>query len=309
MVSEVTGDQIASVRRFNRVYTRRIGALREGFLHSPFSLTETRILWELANRDNLTASHLMRDLGIDAAYLSRAPSRFEQQGLVERSRAEHDGRQRLLSLTKEGREAFAVVDKRALEEVAELLNNTSESERGQLLRAMRTTESILDKNLKFSEPFFIRSHQPGDMGWVTHRHGVLYSQEYGWDELFEALVAGIVSDFITDFKPYRECCFIAEMGGEIVGSVFCVQASETVAQLRLLLVEPKARGMGSGSRLVQECILFARRARYETLRLWTNSCLLEAPHIYEKHGFKLVPQEPHHSFGHDLTGETWELAL
>jgi len=191
-----------------------------------------------------------------------------------------------------------------------MLSELSEEDQQKLLKSMHDIENILDKkSFKFSEAFFLRSHQPGDMGWVTHRHGVLYAQEYGWDERFEALVAQIAAEFINNYKPERERCIIAEMNSEIVGSVFVVQSSDTVAKLRLLLVEPKARGLGLGSRLVQECITFARRAGYLKLVLWTNSVLVEARHIYEKAGFKLVEQEEHHSFGKDLVGETWELVL
>jgi GNAT superfamily N-acetyltransferase len=192
-----------------------------------------------------------------------------------------------------------------------MLADLREENRRLLLKAMRTVESVLDKGkgFKFSEPFILRPHEPGDMGWVTHRHGVLYAQEYRWDERFEALVAQIVADFINNFKPARERCWIAEMGDEIVGSVFVVEASEMVAKLRLLLVEPKARGLGLGTRLVEECIRFARRSGYKKLMLWTNNVLVPARHIYQKTGFTLVDQEEHHSFGHDLIGETWELAL
>jgi GNAT superfamily N-acetyltransferase len=205
---------------------------------------------------------------------------------------------------------FSLLDQRSQDEVAEILSELSEEDQQKLLKSMRDIENILDKkSFKFSETFFLRSHQPGDMGWVTHRHGVLYAQEYGWDERFEALVAQITSDFIINYKPERERCMLAEMNGEIVGSIFVVQSSEAVAKLRLLLVEPKARGLGLGSRLVQECITFARRAGYKKLVLWTNSVLVEARHIYDKAGFKLVEQEEHHSFGKDLVGETWELVL
>ncbi len=304
-------DRIAAIRHFNRFYTRQIGVLRDRFLHSPYSLAEVRILYELANRENPTATELGRDLGLDAGYLSRTLARFEEQGLVERTRSEEDGRQRLLRLTREGKKAFLVVNKRSDDEVSEILNNLTEEDQQRLLKAMQTVESLLDheKGFKFSEPFVLRPHQPGDMGWVVHRHGVLYAQEYGWDERFEALVAQIVADFVNNFKPQRERCWIAEMNGEIVGSVFCVQKDDAVAKLRLLLVEPKARGLGLGSRLVQECIRFARRVGYKKLVLWTNSVLVEARHIYEKEGFKLVEQEPHHSFGQDLIGENWELDL
>ena len=304
-------DSISAVRRFNRFFTRQIGVLREGLLHSPYSLTEARIIYELAHRDVVTAADLGRELGLDAGYLSRSVSRLEQQGLLDRLPSESDGRQRLLRLTPAGEQAFALLDKRARDEAAEMLHNLSAEEQQRLLKSMQTIESVFDqgKSFKFAEPFFLRSHESGDMGWVTHRHGVLYRQEYGWDERFEALVAQVVSDFINHYNPARERCWIAEMGGEIVGSVFVVQASETVAKLRLLLVEPKARGLGLGSRLVEECIRFARRNGYKTMLLWTNSILVAARRIYERAGFKLVTQEAHHSFGHDLIGETWELVL
>jgi DNA-binding MarR family transcriptional regulator/GNAT superfamily N-acetyltransferase len=309
MLAENCEDRIGAVRHFNRFFTRQIGVLREGLLHSPYSLTEARILFELAHRDNLTASDLCRELGLDAGYLSRILVRLEQQGLIDRVRSENDGRQRLLCLTSAGENAFALLDQRSHDEVSEMLNDLSEKDQQRLLKAMHTIESVLDKGFKFSEPFILRLHEPGDMGWITHRHGVLYAQEYGWDERFEALVAQIVADFINNYNPARERCWIAEMGGEIIGAVFVVQASETVAKLRLLWVEPKARGLGLGTRLVKECIRFARRSGYQKLMLWTNSVLIEARHIYQKVGFTLVAQEEHHSFGHDLIGETWELAL
>ncbi len=308
-MTEPPEEKIGTVRQFNRFFTRQIGVLREGLLHSPYSLTEARILFELGQSNQVTASKLGRELGLDAGYLSRILARLEQQGLLEKVRSENDGRQLLLSLTAAGREAFALLDQRSREEVSEMLENLSEDDQQHLLKAMQTIESLLGNGFKFSEPFVLRPHEPGDMGWVTHRHGVLYAQEYGWDEHFEALVAQIVADFINNYKPERERCWIAEMDGVIIGSVFVVQSSETVAKLRLLLVEPKARGLGLGTRLVEECIRFARRRGYQKLMLWTNSILVEARHIYEKTGFKLVAEESHHSFGHDLIGETWELIL
>jgi DNA-binding MarR family transcriptional regulator/GNAT superfamily N-acetyltransferase len=309
MVTETSEEKIGVVRQFNRFFTRQIGVLREGLLHSPYTLTEARILFELGHRDHLTASDLCRELGLDPGYLSRILARLEQQGLLEKVRPDKDGRQRLLRLTPQGSNAFALLDQRSRDEVSEMLIDLSDEEQQRLLKAMQTIESVLTKGLKYSDPFFLRSHEPGDMGWVIHRHGVLYAQEYGWDEHFEALVAQIVADFINNYKPERERCWIAEMDGEIIGSVFVVQSSETVAKLRLLLVEPKARGLGLGTRLVEECIRFARRRGYQKLMLWTNSILVEARHIYEKTGFKLVAEESHHSFGHDLIGETWELIL
>lgn len=309
MQTETSEEKVSAVRHFNRFFTRQIGVLREGLLHSPYSLTEARILFELAHRNRGTASDLCRELGLDAGYLSRILAQLEQQRLIEKVRSDNDGRQRLLLLTEEGKSAFAVLDQRSRDEVSEMLHDLSEEKQQRLLQAMQTIEDIFDKGLKFSEPFFLRSHEPGDMGWVAHRHGVLYAQEYGWDEHFEALVAQIVADFINNYNPARERCWIAEMNGEIIGSVFVVQSSETVAKLRLLLVEPKARGLGLGTRLVEECIRFARRKGYQKLMLWTNSVLVEARHIYQKVGFTLVAQEAHHSFGHDLIGETWELVL
>ena len=309
MVRDDLEARIDTVRRFNRFFTRQIGVLREGLLHSPYSLTEARILFEIAHRDDLTASDLSRELGLDPGYLSRILARLEQQGLIDKVRSETDARRRLLSLTLEGEDAFSLLDSRSREEVAEMLCELSEGDQRRLLEAMQTIEGVLDKSFEFSEPFFLRQHEPGDMDWVVHRHGVLYAQEYGWDERFEALVAQIVADFINNYDPAKERCWIAEMNGEIVGCVFLVKASDTVAKLRLLLVEPEARGLGLGTRLVEECIRFARSRGYNTLTLWTNSVLDAARHIYEEHGFKLVEEEEHHSFGHDLVGQNWELVL
>jgi len=309
MQADVYEDRISAVRRFNRTFTRRIGVLREGLLHSPYSLTEARILFEVAQRDDLTAAELGRALGLDAGYLSRTLAGLEGRGLLEKVRSESDGRQRLLRLTPDGRDAFALLDRRSRDEVGEMLDDLSDGDQQRLLAAMGAIEGVLDKDFKYAEPFFLRQHEPGDMGWVVHRHGVLYAQEYGWDVRFEALVAQIVSDFITAYDPARERCWVAEMNGQIVGSVFVVQADDTTAKLRLLLVEPTARGLGLGSRLVEECIRFARHAGYHKLMLWTNSVLVEARRIYEKAGFMLVAAEEHHSFGHDLIGETWKLVL
>ena len=304
-------ERINAVRHFNRFITRQIGALREGLLHSPYSLTESRILFEIATNGNITASDLSRELGLDAGYLSRILTRLEEKGLIYKERSEKDGRQRILKLTNEGESAFSLLNSRSYNEVAELLSELSEKEQQQLVSAMKNIEQLLSKNkgFKFSAPYFLRQHEPGDMGWVVHKHGVLYAKEYGWDERFEALVSKIVSDFINNYNPKRERCWIAEVNGEVVGSVFVVEESEDVARLRLLLVDPKVRGMGLGSQLVQECMNFARRAGYKKLVLWTNSVLKEARHIYQKKGFVLVAEEKHHSFGQDLVGETWELVL
>jgi DNA-binding MarR family transcriptional regulator/N-acetylglutamate synthase-like GNAT family acetyltransferase len=301
--------RIEAIRRFNRFFTRRIGVLREGLLHTPYSLTEARILFEISHRDDLTASDLSRELGLDPGYLSRILAGLGRRGVLDKLRSEADGRQRLLRLTSDGKDAFSLLDARSREEVAEMLSELSEEDQRRLLEAMGTIESVLGRGFKFSEPFFLRQHEPGDMGWVVYRHGALYDREYGWDERFEALVAQIVADFINNYDPAKERCWIAEMGGERVGCVFVVKASDTVAKLRLLLVEPGARGLGLGARLVEECIRFARNRGYETLTLWTNSVLDAARRIYEEQGFELVEEEEHHSFGHDLVGQNWELAL
>ena len=306
--------RVDAVRRFNRFFTRRIGVLHEGLLHSPYSLAEARILFEIAHRDlALTASDLSRELGLDPGYLSRMLAHLEQQGLVDKVRSETDARRRLLSLTPEGKQAFSSLDARSREEVAEMLVDLSEGDQLRLLEAMRTIEGLVGRDsareFKFSEPFFLRQHEPGDMGWVVYRHGVLYAKEYGWDEHFEALVARIVADFVDGYDPARERCWIAEMGGEVAGCVFVVRVSDKVAKLRLLLVEPEARGLGLGGRLVEECIRFARSRGYEKLTLWTNSVLDAARCIYEEHGFDLVEEEEHHSFGKDLVGQNWELTL
>lgn len=305
-------ERIAAVRQFDRFFTRQIGVLREGLLHSPYSLTEARILFELAQQPGQTATALGRELGLDAGYLSRILTRFESQRLVERQLTDADARTRLLALTPEGQAAFAILDQRSREEVAEMLGSLDDPAQKQLLQAMQSIETVLTPHtgFKYAQPFFLRPHEPGDMGWVVHRHAVLYAQEYQWNSEFEALVAQVVSDFLKHYDPQRERCWIAEMDGEIVGSVFVVQASERVAKLRLLLVEPKARGLGLGGHLVDECLRFARRVGYEKMTLWTNSILTAARHIYASHGFERVSEGPIQSFGHDdLIEETWELTL
>jgi DNA-binding MarR family transcriptional regulator/GNAT superfamily N-acetyltransferase len=307
--SEEPGARIEAVRRFNRFFTRTIGVLRGGLLHTPYSLTEARVLFEVANREEATASDLSRELGLDPGYLSRTLSGLERGGLLCRATSEADGRRRVLSLTADGVEAFGLLDARSREEIAELLDGLSEEEQRRLLGAMKSIEGLLGKGLKFSGPFFVRPHEPGDMGWVVQRHGELYLREYGWDERFEALVAHIVADFIDGYDPSGERCWIAEMEGERVGCVFCVRESETVAKLRLLLVEPEARGLGLGGHLVDECIRFAGSHGYQKLALWTNSVLDAARHIYEDRGFRLVDEEGHNGFGRELVGQNWELEL
>ena len=301
--------RVAAVRRFNRFYTRRIGVLNEGFLGSSFSLSEGRVLFELAQRPDVTATVLREVLSLDPGYLSRILGNLEKRGLVARTPSEADGRVNHLNLTDRGREAFATLDTRSSEEVAALLATIPVASQRKLLNAMQAIEEVLDAPSRTVAPYRLRTHQPGDMGWVVYRHGVLYAQEYGWDERSEALAAEVVASFVKNYDPKRERCWIAEQEGEIVGYVFLVKRSKTVAQLRLLLVEPSARGLGLGRRLVDECIGFARRAGYRKVMLWTNSVLEAARHIYEEVGFRLVKEEPHNDFGVPLVGQTWELEL
>ncbi|MFY9527457.1 MAG: helix-turn-helix domain-containing GNAT family N-acetyltransferase [Candidatus Acidiferrales bacterium] len=309
MVDANLDRRIEDVRRFNRFYTKQIGVLHEGLLQSPFSLTEGRVLYELAHREKPTAAELGKELGLDPGYLSRILRGFEKRGLVKKERSNTDGRQSLLKLAARGQKEFAKLSARSSDEVHKMLRDLSAGEQRRLLGAMQTIEELLDKQPVEKVPYILRPHQPGDMGWVVHRHGVLYAQEYGWDEQFEALVAGIVEKFIQNYNPKRERCWIAERNGEIAGSVFLVRKSKAVAKLRLLLVEPAARGLGIGKRLVDECVRFARQAGYKKVALWTQSVLYAARGIYRKAGFRLVHQEKHHSFGHDLVAETWELDL
>lgn len=300
---------IAAVRRFNRFYTRQIGVLQEGHLESPFSLTEVRVLYELAHRDRPTAAELARELALDSGYLSRIVRGFEKRGFIAKARSTNDARQTHLVLTDAGRAAFAALDQRSTDEIATMVARVAPEDRRRLTDAMRTIERLLGATAETKHPYLLRTHQPGDIGWVVYRHGVLYAREYGWDERFEALVAQIVAEFIQNFDPRRERCWIAEQDGERVGSVFLVRKTDTVAKLRLLLVEPKARGMGIGHRLVDECIRFARHARYETMTLWTNSELHAARKIYQAAGFALVSEEPHEMFGTASVGQNWELEL
>ena len=301
--------RVAAVRRFNRFYTRQIGLLGEGYLKSPFSLSEVRVLYELAHRETPTAAELSRDLGLDAGYLSRILRGFEKRRLITRTPSDTDGRQSHLGLTARGQAAIAPLERRSHEEIGATLGSLPAAEQARLVEAMHAIEGILGAPPERKVPYVLRPHRPGDMGWVVHRHGALYAQEYGWDERFEAMVAEIVAKFIHAYDQKKERCWIAEKDGEIVGSVFLVKQSKSVAKLRLLLVEPTARGLGIGARLVDECIRFARHAGYRKMILWTNSILRAARHIYEEAGFRMVHEERHHSFGHDLVGETWEREL
>jgi DNA-binding MarR family transcriptional regulator/GNAT superfamily N-acetyltransferase len=302
--------RVRAVRRFSRFYTRKIGVLRDGLLGSPLSLTEGRVLYELAQREPATASDIAGELALDTGYLSRILSGFDRRGLIERRASDRDSRQIILALTGRGREMFAAINARSHDEIAAMLGQLSGPEQARLVAALETVERLLGDRCKTGEPsYMLRPHQPGDMGWVIHRHGVLYAEEYGLDESFEAMVARIAATFIENFDARRERCWIAERDGGIVGSVLLVKDDEEIAKLRLLYVEPKARGLGIGSRLVSECIGFARRAGYRKITLWTNDVLVSARRIYQAAGFRLVQEEQHHSFGQDLVGQYWELAL
>ena len=308
MVSDLAR-RVDAVRRFNRFYTRQIGVLNEGLLHSSLSLTEARVLFELAHRKTATATDLGAELGLDAGYLSRILRGFQKKRLMTRSRSAADGRRTLLALTKKGRDTFAELNRRSQRETGAMLKRLPPPEQARVVDAMRLVEGALRPRVERPAAFVIRPPRPGDLGWIVHRHGLLYAQERGYDEQFEALVARIVADFVDHFEARRERCWIAEAGGEVVGSVFLVKKSRTVAKLRLLLVEPRARGMGIGQRLVEECIRFARQARYRRITLWTQDDLYAARRLYKQAGFRMVGRHSHHSFGQDLVAETWEFKL
>jgi len=300
---------VDAVRRFNRFYTRRVGALRGGLLGSPHPLPEARLLYELGSRGSCSASELGRDLDLDAGYLSRLLQSLKRRGLLSARRAKDDARRSELLLTAKGRKAYAQLDSRSRDEVAGMLGDLPAAEQGRLVGAMQAVETLLSGKSKESSGIALRAHRPGDIGWVVSRHGALYAAEYGWDERFEALVAEIAAGFIKRFDPKLERCWIAELDGEPVGSVFVVKQSAGVAKLRLLLIEPRARGRGLGHRLVRECIAFARARGYRKLVLWTQSNLAAARAIYKSEGFSLKSTEKHNSFGVKLTGEYWELKL
>ena len=303
---------VAAVRRFNRFYTRIVGALDEGHLDSPFSLTEVRVLFELAHRDDPTAAEIVAELGLDPGYLSRTLQRFRRKRLVTRRRSERDGRESHLALTTTGRAAFRQLDRQATARVAALLADLDYDAQRRLVASMQSIARLLGDEMDVSSPAYVlRSPRPGDLGWVVRSHGELYAREYGWDQRFEGLVARIVADFVDGFDPARERCWIAERHDENVGSVF-VTGDPTrpgVAKLRLLLVDPSARGLGIGRRLVDECTRFAREAGYHTISLWTNSVLTTARKLYADAGYVKIREEVHDSFGAPLTAETWEMRL
>jgi DNA-binding MarR family transcriptional regulator/GNAT superfamily N-acetyltransferase len=302
-------DHVAAVRQFNRFYTRQIGLLGQEYLQSPFTLAEVRVLYELANRDAPTASEIAQSLGLDAGYLSRMLLSFRKRGYLLRKASNEDARRSNLSLTKKGRAAYQALVAKQEAEIASMIGRLSPHDQNRLRGAMESIEVLLGEGVAPKTPYILRPHQPGDMGWVIHRHGVLYADEYGFDDSFEALVARIASEFVEKFNAKRERCWIAERDGANVGSVFLVRKTDRVAKLRLLLVEPSARGLGIGSRLVEECVRFARQSGYRKMTLWTQSHLDAARGIYRKNGFRVVKRERHESFGQKLVGETWELSL
>lgn len=303
-------DEIARFRRFNRMYTRYIGTLNEGFLNSEFSLAEGRVLYELAHRGARTPSRIAEELGLDPGYLSRVLRKFEQRGLISRKASPQDGRSATLRLTPKGRTAFKKLNALSDKQAESILCGLAPVPRMELLRSMRTIEDVLAVP-PASRPFVLRPHRVGDMGWVVYSEAIGYAKQFGWDNAFEALVAKIVADFITNFDPGRERCWIAEIDGEHVGHIFLVKhpTEPDAARLRLLFVEPSARGKGLGDVLVTECVRFARIAGYKKVVLWTQSMLAAAHRIYQRAGFRLVKEEPHRSFGYDLVGQEWELEL
>lgn len=311
MTAAVPVARVDAVRAFNRFYTRQIGVLGDRLLHSPFSLAEMRTIYELAHHDTRTATDLGRDLGLDAGYLSRILRRFEAQRLITRETSAVDRRQAVLRLTAKGHAAFGPLEKGARREVAGMLEKLRAADQRSLLASMTTIETLLRATPSAAvAPYVLRTHDAGDMGWVVFRQGLLYAREWGYNSDFEALAARIAADFLERFDPARERCWIAEKDGEPVGAVFLVKKSKTIAKLRLLHVEPSARGSGIGGRLVDECVRFARAVGYKKITLWTQSELTAARKIYQRAGFVCVGRKRHDSFGRKgLVAETWDLQL
>jgi DNA-binding MarR family transcriptional regulator/N-acetylglutamate synthase-like GNAT family acetyltransferase len=301
--------RISAVRAFNRFYTRKLGVFDQHFMKSPFSLSEGRVLYELAHRDDLAAKQIGSELGLDPGYLSRLIQNFDEKGLITRTPLASDRRQYQLSLTAKGRQAFAKLDRSSDDQVASMIETLGDGDRRRLVEAMAVIERLLGGSDAPPAPAILRDPRPGDMGWVVQSHGALYASEYGFDSSFEALVAEISAKFLVSFDASRERCWIAELDGVQVGSVFLVKHSDDVAKLRLLLVDPAGRGQRLGQRLVAECIAFAKACGYRKITLWTQSILLAARKIYQDAGFVLVASEPHRSFGQSLVGETWEREL
>jgi DNA-binding MarR family transcriptional regulator/GNAT superfamily N-acetyltransferase len=313
MANARTHKDIAAVRRFNRFYTRQIGVLRKTFLDSPYSLAEARVLYEIANGRSATASEVGRKLDLDAGYLSRTLRSFEKRGLIARKVSPRDARQSHLALLPQGRSAFAPLERRSQRDAASMLRKLTPADRTRLIESMRTIEALLaGENAADQQPdrrYILRGPRPGDFGWVIKRHAELYAREYQWKAPFEGLCAQIVADYAQKNDPERERCWIAEIKGENVGCIFLAKESPAVARIRLLLVDPKARGLGLGVRLVDECISFARRAGYKKITLWTHSVLTAARHIYQKSGFRLMRTERHQSWGRPVVSEHWDLQL
>src|ERR1700704_3193593 len=301
--------QIAAVRAFNRFYTSKLGVLDQHLLKSPFSLSEARVLYELAHRQDLVAKEIGIELGLDPGYLSRIVQKFDEDRLITRKPLPSDRRQYRLSLTAKGRQAFAKLERSSKDDIASMLAAMPHGDSQRLIAAMAVLERLLGATDVPPPPAILRSHRPGDMGWVVQSHGALYASEYGFDSSFEALVAEIAAKFLASFDASRERCWIADIDGGQVGSVFLVRHTDDVAKLRLLLVDPAGRGQGLGRRLVAECIAFAQACGYRKITLWTQSILVAARKIYQDAGFVLVASEPHHSFGQSLIGETWEREL
>jgi DNA-binding MarR family transcriptional regulator/GNAT superfamily N-acetyltransferase len=302
-------DQISAVRAFNRFYTRKLGFLDQQLLKSPFSLSEARVLYELATRENLSAKQIGIELGLDPGYLSRIVQNFDDNGLIARKPVPTDRRQYQLSLTAKGRQAFAKLSRSSHDDVANMLAELAPGDSKRLIEAMSLIERLLGASPAARPPAVLREPRPGDIGWIVQSHGALYASEYGFDSSFEGLVAEIVARFLSSFDASRERCWIADINGTQVGSVFLVRHTDDVAKLRLLLVDPAGRGQRLGQRLVAECILFAKACGYRKITLWTQSILVAARKIYQDAGFVLVASEPHRSFGQSLIGETWEREL
>ncbi|MBR0926401.1 MarR family transcriptional regulator [Bradyrhizobium diazoefficiens] len=309
MSIDSTDDHVAAVRAFNRFYTRKLGVLDQHLGKTPFSLSEARVLYELAHRDDLAAKEIGNELGLDPGYLSRIVQNFDDKGLITRRPLPADRRQYQLSLTAKGRQTFAKLNLSSQNEVAAMLAQLSAGDASRLAQAMATIESVLEQRRTRPAAIMLRSHRVGDMGWVISRQGAAYAADYNWDISYEALVAEICAQFIRNYDAAREHCWIAEVDGEPVGSIFLVKATDEIAKLRLLQVEKKARGLGVGRALVEQCIQGARDRGYSRMTLWTQSILVAARGIYKTAGFKLVKEEKHHSFGADLVGETWEMDL
>jgi len=305
----VMDGRVEAVRAFTRFYTAVLGVLAEGLLDTPYSVTEARVLFELGRHETADTAELRRQLRIDAGYLSRIVGRFEADGLITRTRSDTDARRAVLRLTARGRAAFNTLDSRSAAQVRGLLAEVGEADQLRLVTAMDTVRSTLDDQPRRPRTVVVRPPGPGDLGWIVSRHGALYAAEYGWDRTFEALVARIVADFAEGHDPAREAAWVADLDGEPVGCVLCVAKDATTAQLRILLVEPSARGLGIGSRLVDECLRFARAGGYRRIELWTNDVLTSARRVYEAAGFTLVDEAAHHSFGKDLVGQTWARQL